>query len=481
MNNKKPTMPLLIFTLLLTTHLTHSQEDLLERARTLTNQHKLEEAYIVLNYLIRKEPLNFSAHLHATRISMARNDLATALRHACAAVAIQPPTPEAQHDLANMMLNLGNAFFNTRRTQEALTAFRTILQLSPNYGAVHHNIAFTLAEQAGRHHEAIAHYHKALLRQPTVAEVHFCLANSYLATGNLLDGFAHYLWRWQRGDAAPRSFAYPLAQQWAGESIKGKRLYLRIEQGLGDTLQFIRYAKLLKEQGAYIILECQRPLMQLLGLCPYIDEIYPIGSTAPTFDRQIPLLDLPHLFKTTLETVPAPVPYLHADPSLVTYWQQQLAHDTNFKIGICWHGDSAHGAHKFMPKHLMARLGTLHGVSLYSLQKIDGTNNNEPLPTGVIIHQLGPDFDESHGRFMDTAAVMKNLDLVVTVDTSLAHLAGGLGVPTWVVLPFPAEWRWLLERNDSPWYPTMRLFRQQIFGDWEMALQEIEMALEEII
>lgn len=386
-------------------------------------------------------------------------------------------------ELGNCLLRLGNHFFDTRNTTHALDAFKSILEISPSIAAAHHNIAFTLAEEVGDFHTAIKYYKKALELAPDNIETHFCLSMSYLATGDLLNGFREYEIRWQRVKHSPRSFNYPLPQQWDGsQSISGKRILIRVEQGFGDTLHFIRYAQLLKGRGAVVIAEVQEALIPLVSLSEYIDEVVTIGNPVPPFDVQIPMLNLPLVFKTTLATIPAQIPYLRAHPQLVSAWRNNLQHDKNFKIGVCWRGDPTHGAHKFLPFEYFERLSHLPGISLYSLQKFDpalAQSNPSLLAKDTHIQQFDGDFDASHGRFMDTAAVMKNLDLILTVDTSIAHLAGGLGVPVWVIVPFPAEWRWLTQRSDSPWYPTMRLFRQQAYGDWEPAYNELLQALAE--
>lgn len=380
------------------------------------------------------------------------------------------------HNLANTLLNLGNTFFRMHHPEHALQAFNAIVLLSQNFAAVYHNIGFTLAEQCGNFQDAIEAYKKALQLQSHATETTFCLSLSFLSFGNFEEGWPAYETRWKRiknNDKRPRAFNYPLTKQWDGWNLNGKRILIRAEQGLGDTLQFIRYAQLLKKQGAFVIAEIQKVLIPLFSACDYLDELVPVGSKLPYFDYQIPLMTLPLIFKTTLETIPAYIEYLYPDPTLVSFWKKQLAHDPNFKIGICWYGDSAHGQHKFMPLHYFSQLASLDNVSLYSLQKMNGLEQLEKLPNKHCICQFDTDFDQSHGPFMDTAATMKNLDLVITVDTSIAHLAGALGIPVWIVLPFPAEWRWLTNRNDSPWYPTMRLFRQQNYEDWEPVIKKI--------
>ena len=203
------------------------------------------------------------------------------------------------------------------------------------------------------------------------------------------------------------------------------------------------------------------------------------------FDTHAALLTLPLILNTQEETIPAMNPYLFADETLVALWKEKLKDDKNFKIGICWQGNPNYNTHflrlviasKFIRSSTFAPIGAISGVSIYSLQKDPADNVDESLPEGFIVHTFDGNFDKDHGRFMDTAAVMKNLDLVITVDTSIAHLAGGLGVPVWVMLPKPADWRWLLDRTDSPWYPTMRLFRQTVTGNWTTVIDEICEAL----
>ena len=384
-----------------------------------------------------------------------------------------PPDKTLRLKLANCFLALGNACFHTQNTDHALHAFNNILRISPNIAAAHHNIAFTLAEKCGQHKQALKHYEQTIKLKPNDAEAHFCYALSLLATGNLYHGFRHYEWRWKRSpDKKPRRhFTYPLEKQLNMQDIKNKRIVLRAEQGLGDTLHFIRYAQILKNMGATIIVEIQKPLVPLLSLCDYIDEIIPIGEKLPPFDYQTPLTSLAHILRTPKYTIPQNIPYLRTDATIKNYWQQKLAHDTNFKIGICWQGSIDHGPLKFMPFHYFAQLAKLPQISVYSLQKKD-TNI---IDTGDIISF--ENFDINNGPFMDTAALMQNLDLIITVDTSIAHLAGGLGIPVWVILPFPAEWRWLIGKSHSPWYPTMRLFRQKKVGEWDDVVQEIKYEL----
>jgi hypothetical protein len=244
---------------------------------------------------------------------------------------------------------------------------------------------------------------------------------------------------------------------------------LHTEQGLGDSLQFIRYAPLVKQRGGTVVVECLRPLARLLARCPGIDRLVVKGSDLPAFDVHASLMSLPALLGTTLATVPADVPYLFADPELVERWRRELAPLPGFKVGIAWQGDPTHpkaGARAIPLRHFEP-LARRPGVRLFSLQKGPGTEQLRDVAGHFDVTDFGNRLDEASGPFMDTAAVMKNLDLVITSDTAIAHLAGGLGVPVWVAVPAVPEWRWLLGREDSPWYPTLRLFRQARPGDWE--------------
>jgi hypothetical protein len=254
---------------------------------------------------------------------------------------------------------------------------------------------------------------------------------------------------------------------------------LYAEQGLGDTLQFVRYARLLKEQGAAVVVECQKALLPLLARCPGIDRLAALGGPQPAHDVCAPLMSLPYHLGTRLGTIPADVPYLMADPALIESWRCALAVRPGFKIGIAWQGNPQYTGDKERSISLteFAPLAAIPGVQLVSLQKGAGSEQLRAAAALCSVIDLGSRLDEEAGAFMDTAAVMKNLDLVVTADTVISHLAGALGVPVWVALPKVPDWRWLLEREDSPWYPSTRLFRQDRAGDWKSVFARIALAV----
>lgn len=442
----------------------------------------MKKIFLLLSLCIalNAHDFNFQQLINQGKLEVQKGQHDQALDTFKKAMNIKPSEYSACMELGNCLLQLGNHFFAIHETAKAVDTFTTILTIAPTIGAAHHNIAFTLAEQEGNFTKALEHYQQVLLYNPTAIETHFCMSLSYLALGNFEQGFKEYEYRWQRVNDKPRNVHYPLPKLWHGnEPLHNKKICIRAEQGLGDTLQFIRYAKLLKQQGAYIIAEVQQPLAVLLSLCEYLDEIIVIGHPLPVFDYQIPLLNLPLACNTTLETIPNGIPYLRANPQLVYDWQAHFCHDTTFKIGICWQGDPAHGPSKYLPLVYFERLAYLPNITVYSLQK-NNTAISQTVKSQSPINFFAHDIDTIHGSFMDTAAIMKHMDLIITVDTSIAHLAGALGVPTWVILPFPAEWRWLTARSDSPWYPTMRLFRQKKYEQWEPVFEELLIALASI-
>ena len=382
-----------------------------------------------------------------------------------------------------VIIDLANTLNKLDRDIESMELYLKILEMHPHCLNALYNFGFTLKKQ-GRFDQAIKVYDKVLEQKSDYAPARFSRAHALLATGDFKRGWQEYEWRWQAYDESPRKFNVPI---WDGSSIEGKRILVYAEQGLGDTLQFIRYAQLLKKDGAIVVVETQSPLAPLLSLCPYIDELYERSDTIPFVDVHIPLMSLPRIYETRLNTIPNAMPYLHADEQLIDYWRDYLSHDPHFKIGICWQGNANYSteslrrtvAKKSLPLNILARITTIPGVSVYNLQHIHGTEQLNSLETSGKIHCFGPEFDELNGRFMDTAAIIKNLDLVITVDTSIAHLSGALGTPTWILLQKVADWRWLQNRTNSPWYPTAQLFRQTTFGDWDGVIDDVCTALKE--
>ncbi len=299
----------------------------------------------------------------------------------------------------------------------------------------------------------------------------------WLMQGDLERGWVEYEWRW-RGDSYPaRPFRQPA---WDGSPLQGRTILLHAEMGLGDTLHFIRYAPLVQRRGGRVLVECQPPLLRLLGRCPGIDGLFPRGAALPAFDVHAGLMSLPRLFGTTLANVPAEVPYLFAEPDRVQQWGRELGQEPGFRIGIVWEGSRSNPYRRFrdFPPTCFEPLARLEGVRLLSLQKGAGEEALREIAGRFSVTDLGPRLDRDTGAFVDTAAVLMNLDLVIACDSAMGHLAGALGVPVWLALGHPPEWRWLLQGESTPWYPTMRLFRQDASRDWAPVFQRMAAEVE---
>lgn len=369
-----------------------------------------------------------------------------------------------------------------RQYFHAYELYKQVGQLYPESTQARYNIAYAL-KRLGNYDQAAQLYEAIIAQDPEHANAHFSLAGARLIQGDLLSGFAEYEWRWKRGDMAPRTFSKPV---WDGTAQPGTTILLHAEQGFGDTFQFIRYAQSIHDLGMNVVAVVQPALVTIISQCPYIDQVVAMGQPIPAFDVHAPLLSLPYILKTTLETIPHASAYLHADEALTSTWRDALAHDTGIKIGVCWQGNTGYNdaflqsvvAEKSIAPQLLTHLTTIPGTSWYSLQRESkDCEQTYELP----IKKFDSLFDRVHGRFMDTAALIKNLDLVITVDTSIAHLAAGLGARVWLLLPEPCDWRWLLDRTDSPWYPTMKLFRQSNCGSWNNVLDQLHHELHALI
>lgn len=368
--------------------------------------------------------------------------------------------------------NLGNTLRMQRRLDEAVACFDQALQLKPDYVNAHKNKG-TAYVWEGRLNEAMACYDRALELAPQDAETHKNRGVILLLLGRFEEGWPEYAWRWRTDGLARPSHPQPL---WDGGPLDGKTILLAPEQGLGDTVQFVRYAAVLKQRwDCRVVVQCPRPLARLLATCPGIDALVAQGDPLPPFDCHAALLDIPGILRDTPETFPREVPYLTADPELLRAWHSYFQAYGGCKIGLAWKGSAQYQADhvRSMPLAEFAPLGRLKGIHLFSLQKGAGSEQIDELAGAFDIIPLGERLDETSGAFMDTAAVLRNLDLLITVDTAVAHVAGALGTPTWLALAHVPDWRWLLDREDSPWYPTIRLFRQTAVGDWASVVRQM--------
>jgi len=402
-------------------------------------------------------PGDAATHFTLGVVLQQQRDFAAARQCYEQVLALAPDHAEAHSNLGTLARGQGDY-------ATAETHYRRALELVPDAAEVLNNLGNVLKRQA-RVAEAAECYDRALAIAPDNAQAHYNRGLVLLAAGNLAEGWPQYEWRDRCPEFEHRAFDVP---RWQGEPLAGRTLLVHAEQGLGDTLQFVRFAPLVAEHGGRIVLEVQPALLPLLkksGLDRFA-ELVGRGDELPPFDLHLPLVSLAGALGTTLDNIPAASGYLTAEPQLIAQWRERLAAIEGFRIGIAWQGSPTYRDDRERSISLAEfALLAIEGVSLVSLQKGPGVEQLEALGDRFTVHQLGNDLDAG-GAFLDTAAVMKNLDLVIASDTAIAHLAGALGVPVWVALGQVPDWRWLSDREDSPWYDSARLFRQPARGSW---------------
>ena len=380
---------------------------------------------------------------------------------------------ERKPDYADAHNNYGLVLCKQGQLEKAASSCRAALSIRSDYPKAHSNLGIVLHEQ-GLLDDAVVSYREALSLRPDFPVAECNLAYSLLLGGQFDEGWACYEKRFEGknpGADWARNFDQPL---WDGKPLEGRKILLYAEQGLGDSMQFIRYVKLVALHGGSIIVECQPELKALFASVEGIDILAGKGEDLPDFDVQAPLMSLPHIFNTVIDTIPNDVPYLAAEEDRIESWDRRLGNE-GFRVGIAWQGNPTQrdDHERSIPLHHFEPLTHVPDVRVISLQKKDGLEQLSNLPDGMTVEGLDDDFDSGPDAFIDTAAVMMNLNLIVTSDTAIAHLAGALGRPVWVLLPAIPDWRWLTDREDSPWYPTMRLFRQPARGDWESVFSTV--------
>lgn len=380
------------------------------------------------------------------------------------AVRVRPSFPEA-------WLNRGNVLQEMGRLGEALASYDSALKQREDYPEVLSSRGVALKE-LGRLDEALASIEAALALKPDYPDARNNRAGVLLLKGEMKRGLEDFESRWDRSNA-PRKTLRSSRPTWQGEPLEGCHLLVWDEQGLGDLIQFARYLPMLTARAAQVTLLGRRNMHQLLATLPNPPRFVDSVTEESAYDYQIALMSLPHVLGTELGTIPAPVPYLSPEPARVARWAERIGQD-GFRIGICWHGNRKINLERTIPLAEFAPLAALEGVRLISLMK-DGVEANAP---DVPVEMFGG-FDDGPDAFLDTAAVMANLDLIVTSDTSIVHLAGALGRPTYLALKKVPDWRWLDGGEGSPWYPTLRLFRQEDRGDWRPVMERIAAVVSE--
>ena len=417
------------------------------------------------------EPNLASTRYNLGRIAQEEGRADEAITHYTKAWSLQPDLVEAANNLAVLLQR-------EERWEAAKQVLTDALRSRPDYANTHNNLG-NVFQDLGRYDDAIASYRRALSLQMDYPEAAWNLGLLRLAGGHLADGWPGYEARLRMAGAMIDSgHAQP---PWDGSDLNGRTILLHAEQGYGDTLQFIRYAPMVRDRGGRVLLRCPSALHRLLEGQLGIERIVGSHEALPAFDVRCPLPSLPGRFKTTLQSIPTDVPYIRVERTLEAQWQARLSRESGkLKIGLAWAGNPTHvrDKHRSMPLAALAPLARFApDVRFISLQK--GEPAGQARMPAAPIQLL--DYTSELNDFADTAALIANLDLVIAVDTAIVHLAGALAKPVWVLLAIPTDWRWMLDRQDSPWYPTARLFRQPKRGDWETPLAQVVDALADLL
>ncbi len=370
--------------------------------------------------------------------------------------------------------NLGKSYQSQDRLEEAIAAYQRCLEVDPQYTMAYNNMGLAYYD-LGKVEQSLAAYEKALALEPDYANGHQNYSLALLLAGDYSRGWAEYEWRWKAkgpDNRPPRPFEQPI---WDGQDLAGQTLLIHSEQGFGDTIQFVRYATIAAAKGGKVIVECQGPLVSLLRTVPGVSQVIPRGAELPAFDCHAATLSLPYILKTTLETIPNQVPYLRADPVALPLPRPKKP--VRLKVGLAWAGSpgNRNDHRRSCPLHHWLPLLNLPEVEFYNLYKGPRLREMQTLFQQGKIQNLS----ERMRTFAETAALITQLDLVISVDSAPVHLTGALGKPAWVLLSCASDWRWLQNRQDSPWYPTVRIFRQSQFQDWDGVMAEVAAALQE--
>jgi tetratricopeptide (TPR) repeat protein len=437
---------------------------------TLKEIGKLEEAEKSFRQVIKLKSDHVFAHNHLGIIFQALGKLDKAEESYKQAIKLKPDFLDAHN-------NLGNIFLKLNKLIEAEKSYRQVIKLNPNFAIGYYNLGVTLYA-LGKFDEAEKNYKQAIKLKPDFSEAYDALAVVMNLKGDLISGLKFYEWRLHLKKHIARlprkEFLWDLTK-----SLKGKRFVVYAEQGIGDIIQFYRFLLLLEQKGAKVTFIVKKNLHHLLRSSSSEIKLTTFFPEDDKIDFESPLMSIPYLLKTEIKTIPNNVPYLKADSNKIVEWNKKLS-SKKFKVGICWQGSKGKiDVGRSFPLTNFRDISKIPNIELISLYKGDDENKLSNIDFDLTI--LGEEFDNEDNAFIDTAAVMMCCDLIITVDTSIAHLAGALGCPVWTVLKYIPDWRWMLNRKDSPWYPTMRLYRQNNFDKWKPVLNTIKKDLELLI
>lgn len=420
-------------------------------------------AISILEGAVRQHPGNPDLLVHLGCTCMLGKRFEDAVRVLNQALELRPGFVEAIN-------NLGQALFELGRLDEAEATLLNALRLRPGMKEAYVNLANVQIGQR-RHREALASFQRVFDLDPENASAHFVCGMVHLVEGDFSNGWREYGWRW-RMEKYQRLVAAYSAPLWSGENLDGRTLFVHAEQGIGDTLHFSRYLPLLKEYGGKVIFEVQAPLRRLLATLEGVDVLLVQGEPIPPMDYRVPLLNLPAIMQTDLDSIPAAVPYLHMAGSAENMWRDRLNElAPGLRVGLAWAGNPEHAndRNRSMALAQLAPLASIEGINWISLQKGCGREQLAVVSAGLRLIDWTDELED----FADTGALIECLDLVLAVDTSVVHLAGALNKPVWTMVPYAPDWRWMLDRSDTPWYPSMRLFRQQERGNWQTVIAAV--------
>ena len=431
------------------------------------HKQQIEKALKCFEKAVQIDPHHAHAFCNIGRVYYEKGQWQKALQYFETSISLYPRLPESYS-------NMGLTLHRLNKMDKAIAAYQRALEIKADYPIAYHNMGFTL-EKMGQLTESIQWYEKAIEMEPNYIHAHTNLGMTLLLAGEYQRGFLEYEWRLQYEDAEPRKFQ---SIPWDGRPLINKRLLIYPEQGYGDSIQFIRYLPQVKNKGAMVILETHKYLVPLFRGLPGIDDIVIHGENPPQVDYHIAIASLPCVFGTTLENIPCNIPYLFRPDKEKSILVQTIEMMDGFRIGISWAGSPVHknDINRSCSLSLFYQLTQIKGVILFSIQKgpaCDDLRNSQQMPV-VDLSDLIHDFS-------DTATAIFHMDLIISVDTSTAHLAGAMGKPTWIMIPHAPDWRWMRDRDDSPWYPAIRLFRQQRPGGFDRVMQTIKQALIELL
>lgn len=435
-------------------------------------QNNVTQAYLQWEHILKRCPDNKTLRTKLADLYAEQEDFKLALAHYTHLTTQEPTNANALFRAASIHLKIGNI-------EQALHLFNSVVKIVHNSIAALYNIGYTL-KVAGRIDEAISYYDKVIALKPDYDGAYLARGFALLNKGDFINGWTQH----ERYLKSANKNADLLRTLIKTNTLNGKHIVLTYEGGLGDTLMFIRYVEKLKNMGAYITCVIQKQLIQLLSNHPSIDELRTLEQGYPkSYDAHATLMTLPAVFYDTEETMPRSIPYIYPNQTLVQSWKNQCIPNKKLHIGLCWQTDVHNDvsrlpiARRGMPLALWHTLLKNNDISVYSLQRFDGVEQIKDIPSECTLY-VYPEMDTKNGSFVDTAALISNLDLIISTDTSVAHLAGALGKPVLLLLPYSVDWRWIYGRTDSPWYPSMRIFKQQKPFDWEHVVDEVQAYLE---